>query len=188
MTDAMIDLRDLVESDGDRLFAWRRQAEVNRWMSDQPPRALEEHQAGFQAFLADSDRRGWIINRNGQAVGFLSLTGLTNCNRRAEWGWYIADADARGRGVGRAAEALGLDKAFDDLGLEKVSAEVFADNEAALKAQAAAGFRREGYLRRHALKDGQFRDVVLLAILAEEWRGCRARVRKNLVGSHLIAA
>jgi RimJ/RimL family protein N-acetyltransferase len=90
--------------------------------------------------------------------------------------------------VGRAAEALGLDKAFDELGLQKVSAEVFADNEAALKAQAAAGFRREGYLRRHALKDGQFRDVVLLAILAEEWGACRARVRKILASAQLIAA
>jgi UDP-4-amino-4,6-dideoxy-N-acetyl-beta-L-altrosamine N-acetyltransferase len=185
---AMIDLRDLVKSDSERLFAWRLQSEVNRWMSDQPPQTMEAHQIAFQAFLDDVDRRGWIINRNGQAVGFLSLTGLANCNRRAEWGWYIADAEARGRGVGRAAEALGLDKAFDELGLEKVSAEVFADNEAALKAQAAAGFRREGYLRKHALKDGRFRDVVLLAILAEEWRGCRAQVRKSLAGSHLIAA
>lgn len=185
---AMIDLRDLVADDSERLFTWRLQPEVNLWMSDQPASAREEHQTRFEAFLGDPDRRGWIISRSGQPVGFLSLTGLTNCNRRAEWGWYIADADARGRGVGRAAEALGLDKAFDQLGLEKVSAEVFADNEAALKAQAAAGFRREGYLRKHALKDGQFRDVVLLAILAEEWRACRANVRKSLAGSHLIAA
>jgi len=27
-----------------------------------------------------------------------------------------------------------------------------------------------------------------LAILAEEWRACRANVRKSLAGSHLIAA
>jgi RimJ/RimL family protein N-acetyltransferase len=116
------------------------------------------------------------------------LSGLTNCNRRAEWGWYIGDPEARGRGVGRAAQALGLDRAFDQLGLEKVWAEVLADNEAALKAQAACGFRREGYLRAHALKDGTFRDVVLLAILAEEWRARRAAVRKGLALSHLIAA
>ncbi len=36
-TDAMIDLRDLVPDDSGRLFAWRREPEVNRWMSDQPP-------------------------------------------------------------------------------------------------------------------------------------------------------
>jgi UDP-4-amino-4,6-dideoxy-N-acetyl-beta-L-altrosamine N-acetyltransferase len=184
----MIDLRDLVQDDSGRLFAWRREPEVNRWMSDQPPDTLQAHQRWFEAFITDPDRRGWIITSSGAAAGFLMLSGLTGCNRRAEWGWYIGDPDARGRGVGRAAQALGLDKAFDDLGLEKVWAEVLADNEAALKAQAAAGFRREGYLRGHALKDGAFRDVVLLAILADEWRARRAAVRKSLAGSNLIAA
>jgi UDP-4-amino-4,6-dideoxy-N-acetyl-beta-L-altrosamine N-acetyltransferase len=184
----MIDLRDLVRDDCRHLAAWRRESEVNRWMSDQPPETEEAHGLWLDSFLVDPDRRGWIITHSGQPSGLLMLSGLTNCNRRAEWGWYIGDPDARGRGVGRAAQALGLDKAFDDLGLEKVWAEVFADNEAALKAQAAAGFRREGYMRAHALKDGVFRDVVLLAILAEEWRDRRAAVRKSLAGSHLIAA
>ena len=184
----MIDLHDLVQADSDRLFAWRREPEVSRWMSDQPPETREAHAQWVADFIADRDRRGWIITYKGEAAGFLTLTGLTNCNRRAEWGWYIGDPDARGRGVGRAAQALGLDKAFDDLGLEKVWAEVLADNEAALKAQAAAGFRREGYLKGHALKDGVFRDVVLLAIMADEWRAGRAQVRKGLALSHLIAA
>ena len=157
-------------------------------MSDQPPETTAGHQRWFDAFLADSDRRGWIITSQGQPSGFLTLSGLTGCNRRAEWGWYLGDPDARGRGVGRAAQALGLDKAFDTLGLEKVWAEVLADNEAALKAQSAAGFRREGYLKGHALKDGAFRDVVVLAIMADEWRARRAAVRKGLALSHLIAA
>ena len=91
-------------------------------------------------------------------------------------------------GAGRAAQALGLDRAFDDLGLEKVWSEVFADNDTALKAQAACGFRREGYMRRHYLKNGVHRDCVLLGILADEWRELRAGVRRNLTASHLIAA
>ena len=184
----MIDLRDLNEHDADRLFQWRREPEVARWMCDQAADTAEGHQRWFEGFLTSPDKRGWIITRNGTPAGFLALTGLKGCHRRAEWGWYIGDADARGRGVGRAAQALGLDKAFDELGLEKVWAEVLADNDVALRAQAAAGFRREGYLRRHALKDGQFQDVVLLAILAEEWRARREAVRRDLAGSHLIAA
>lgn len=184
----MIDLRDLEPEDSDRLFAWRREPEVNRWMSDSPPETPQAQRLWLEAFLTDADRRGWIITFKSKAAGFLMLTGLTNCNRRAEWGWYIGDPDARGRGVGRGATALGLDKAFNDFGLEKVWAEVLANNETALKSQAAAGFRREGYLRGHALKDGVFRDVVLMAITAAEWRARRAGVRKALAQSHLIAA
>jgi len=184
----MIDLRDLAVEDAAHLAGWRRGPEVNRWMCDSPPDTAQGWTAWAQALIDDRNRRGWIVTLQGAPVGLLTLTGLLGDHRRAEWGWYIGDAAARGRGVGRAAQALGLDKAFDDLGLEKVWAEVLADNDAALKAQAAAGFRREGYLRSHAMKDGGFRDVVLLSILAEEWRGRRELVRRELAGAHLIAA
>ncbi|HKT52985.1 MAG TPA: GNAT family protein, partial [Caulobacteraceae bacterium] len=148
----------------------------------------DEHARWFADFRGDPDRRGWIITFEGAAAGFLSLTGVAGRHRRASWGWYIGDAAARGRGVGRAAQALGLDAAFDDLRLEKVCAEVLADNDVALKAQAAAGFKREGYLRQHVIKDGERRDVVLLGILADEWRARRPTMIRSLAVAHMIAA
>ena len=63
-----------------------------------------------------------------------------------------------------------------------------ADNDAALKAQSAAGFRREGYLRGHVLKGGEARDVVLLGILASEWAELREGARRALSDANLIAA
>lgn len=183
----MIELRDLAASDAERLYRWRREPEVDRWMYQSPPEAMEQHLAWLQGFLADPDRAGWIIEENGRACGFLMLKELTSTQKRAQWGWYIGEADARGRGAGRAAQALGLDRAFLQRGVQRVWAEVLADNDAALKAQGAAGFRREGYLRRHAYKDGRFRDVAILAILAEEWRDRRGPVLKGLAESGLIA-
>jgi UDP-4-amino-4,6-dideoxy-N-acetyl-beta-L-altrosamine N-acetyltransferase len=183
----MIGLRPLSESDGARLHHWRGEPEVDRWMSDLPAATEEAHALWLRAFLVDPDGRGWIITDNDQPAGFLMLTGLTGRHRRAAWGWYIGEPAARGRGAGRAAQALGLDIAFGELGLEKVWSEVLADNDTALRAQDAAGFRREGYMRRHILKDGQFRDVVLLAILADEWGVRGPGVRASLVQSRLIA-
>jgi UDP-4-amino-4,6-dideoxy-N-acetyl-beta-L-altrosamine N-acetyltransferase len=183
----MIDLRPVQPDDGERLFRWRREPEVDRWMSDLPAHSFEEHQLWFDGFLADPDRRGWIITHDAAPAGFLTLTGLQSRHRRADWGWYIGEAHARGRGAGRAAQALGLDVAFDGLGLEKVCAEVLADNDTALKAQAVAGFRREGYRRRHVFKDGDFHDVVLLAIFADEWRERRGAIRKGLAEARMIA-
>jgi len=182
----MIDLRDVGREDAERLFLWRREREVDRWMYQAPPSDYAMHQAWLEGFLDDPDRVGWIIEENGRPCGFLMLKGVADTQQRAQWGWYIGEADARGRGAGRAAQALGLDRAFFDYGLQKVWSEVLADNEAALKAQAAAGFRREGYLRRHAFKDGRFHDVVLLAILVEEWKERRGAVLKGLQASGLI--
>jgi UDP-4-amino-4,6-dideoxy-N-acetyl-beta-L-altrosamine N-acetyltransferase len=183
---SMIDLRQIHPDDGERLFNWRREREVDRWMYQSPPPDMETHRRWLQGFLDDPDRLGWMITQDGQPCGFLILTGVTSTQQRAQWGWSIGEADARGRGAGRAAQALGLDIAFRELGLQRVWAEVRADNEAALKAQAAAGFKREGYLRRHAFKDGEFRDVVILGILAEEWAARRDKVRADLAASGLI--
>lgn len=73
-------------------------------------------------------------------------------------------------------------------GLVKVCAEVLADNDAALKAQAAAGFRREGYFRAHVVKDGARRDVVRLGLMAEEWAARRPVLTAELVATGLLRA
>ena len=183
----MIELRDLGPDDVHRLFLWRQDADVDNWLFDHPPAGFEAHQAWFDDFMADDDRVGWIIVQDGRPCGFLNLIGVTNFKRRARWNWYIGEADARGRGAGRAAQALGLERAFSTLGLQKVWSEIHAANEPALKAQAAAGFRREGYLRRHSFKNGVYRDVILLAILAEEWAERRERVLSGLAKAGLIS-
>jgi UDP-4-amino-4,6-dideoxy-N-acetyl-beta-L-altrosamine N-acetyltransferase len=184
----MIELRDLRDEDEAILFQWRSEPEVDRWMSDADLPSREAHAAWFGALRSDADMRGWMITRSDAPMGLLTLTGLASHHRRASWNWFLGSADARGRGVGRAAQVLGLDRAFGELGLHKVFAEVMADNDAALKAQAGAGFRREGYLRGHVLKDGLPRDVVLLGILASEWAELREDARRALSEAHLIAA
>lgn len=182
----MIDLRDLQSDDADRLFAWRRDPDVDRWMSGAVPTDLGQYRDWLTEFRTDPDRAGWIILHRGEPTGFLTLSGLSGAGRTGQWGWYVGEASARGRGVGRAAQALGLDRAFGQFGLQKVWSEVLAGNDAALKAQAAAGFRREGYLRRHVYKDGAFHDVVLLGMLDDEWRERRQAVLADLARSGLI--
>ena len=184
----MIDLRDLRDEDEGVLFQWRSEPEVDRWMSDAAFPSREAHAVWFESLRTDPDMRGWLITRAGAAAGLLTLSGLQSHHRRASWNWFLGSADARGRGVGRAAQVLGLDRAFGELGLHKVFAEVMADNDAALKAQVATGFRREGYLRGHVLKNGSSRDVVLLGILASEWSQLGDSARRRLAEAHLIAA
>lgn len=153
-----------------------------------PPTDPDAHQQWFEAFRGDGSSDGWIVTIDGAPCGWAALTNITAKNKRAEWGWYIGDPAARGRGAGRAAQALGLDRAFGQYGLEKVWSEVLADNDIALKAQAGAGFRREGYLRRHVWKDGRFHDAVLLGVLRDEWEAKRESARRDLRSSGLLAA
>jgi RimJ/RimL family protein N-acetyltransferase len=108
----MIELRPLNDEDCERLFRWRQEPEVDRWMSELPPQTLEDHSGWFDYFRADPGQAGRIILENDRPAGFLSLNGLNSRHKRGGWGWYIGEAAARGRGAGRAAQALGLDLAF----------------------------------------------------------------------------
>lgn len=184
----MIELRDLAPEDEERLFVWRGEPEVARWMSDADVSGRKAHRAWFEQLSSDPDMKGWMIQSGGRPSGLLTLTGLAGHHRRAAWNWFVGDREARGRGVGRAAQVLGLDRAFGELGLHKVWAEVMADNDAAMKIQMNAGFRREGYLRGHVLKDGEPRDVVLLGILSDEWEALAPQARLRLSQAGLIAA
>jgi UDP-4-amino-4,6-dideoxy-N-acetyl-beta-L-altrosamine N-acetyltransferase len=184
----MIELRDLVAEDEAILFDWRAEPEVDRWMSDAAFADREAHQRWFDSLRDNPDVRGWMIQRGGRAAGLLTLTGLTSHHRRAAWNWFVGDAEARGRGVGRAAQVLGLERAFGQLKLHKVFAEVMADNDAALKLMVAIGFRREGYLRGHVIKGGEARDVVQLGMLDHEWAVRRQAMIKDLSTAGLIAA
>jgi UDP-4-amino-4,6-dideoxy-N-acetyl-beta-L-altrosamine N-acetyltransferase len=184
----MIELRDLAAEDEARLFAWRAEPEVDRWMSDAAFADRAAHRRWFDALGDDANVRGWMIQRSGRPSGLLTLSGLTSHHRRAELNWFVGDAEARGRGVGRAAQVLGLERAFGELARHKVFAEVMADNDAALKMLGAAGFRREGYLRGHVIKAGQARDVVMLGVLDSEWAALRLGALKELVSAGLIAA
>src|SRR5579875_2228034 len=101
----MIELRDSTEDDLEPMFRWRREPEVDRWMYGLPPENFEAHRRWFEAFRADPDRTGWIIVSKGEACGLLTLSGLASPQKRAQWGWYIGEAKARGHGAGRAAQA-----------------------------------------------------------------------------------
>jgi UDP-4-amino-4,6-dideoxy-N-acetyl-beta-L-altrosamine N-acetyltransferase len=184
----MIELRELADEDAERLFLWRRAPAVRRWMCARPAPSLDEHLIWFQALRGDRDSRGWIVTEDERAVGFVMLKGAADCDSRAEWGWYIGEDDARGRGVGRVAQALALDRAFGDLALHKLTAEILTDNVVALEIQAAAGFRREGLLRAHVRKGGVYRDVIVLGLLAGEWAARREAYLQPLAARRLIAA
>ena len=55
--------------------------------------------------------------------------------------------------------------AFEEFGLAKITAHVFTHNPASARVLEKCGFREEGYLRKHYLKDGRFVDAYAFALL-----------------------
>lgn len=61
--------------------------------------------------------------------------------------------------------------AFDQLRLHKVTARVFAFNEASQRLLETVGFTEEGVQREQVFIDGEYQDTHWYGLLAREWRG-----------------
>jgi glycosyltransferase involved in cell wall biosynthesis len=75
----------------------------------------------------------------------------------------------RGRGLGTAAQRLLVDQLFGFTTANRLEATTDADNVAEQKALTRVGFAREGVLRGAVFRAGAWRDLVLYALLREQW-------------------
>lgn len=105
-----------------------------------------------------------VAEEDGRVIGFAALSRVS---RRpvyagvAEVMVYVA-ADARGRGMGTELLRTLVD-ASEEAGIWTLTAGIFPDNEASVRAHERVGFRRVGYHERIGrFHDGRWRDTVLL--------------------------
>ena len=107
-------------------------------------------------------------------IGTIGLFELDQTNGSAGIGITIGDPADTGAGLGTdALEAL-LDFGFGQLRMERLWLHVYDENARAIRSYEKAGFVREGVLRHHGYFDGEFKDVVAMAILRDEWAARRA--------------
>jgi diamine N-acetyltransferase len=134
--------------------------------------ASVEDQARWIASRPKSEFNYVIELKDGRPIGMLSLVEIDLANRRAESARFVIGDEAAARGVPAAVEAMTLlyELAFDRLGLERIHGVVEAGNALMVKWQKYLGMREEGRFRRHFLMDGEFKDAIALALLADEYR------------------
>lgn len=89
-------------------------------------------------------------------------------HRRAGLGYWIAPNH---RGCGHATEAASaaLRYAFEQLDLNRVTAEVVLPNGASERVAERLGMRLEGTRRQHTFRSGRFHDTHIYGILRSEW-------------------
>ncbi|MCB5167575.1 GNAT family N-acetyltransferase [Streptomyces bambusae] len=80
-----------------------------------------------------------------------------------------------GRGLGTEATRLIVGHGFEQLGLHRISLEVYAFNPRARRVYEKVGFTPEGTLRDALLWQGRRVDATLMSLLAPDWHHHRGR-------------
>ncbi len=125
--------------------------------------------AGFTIVETVSDGDGSTDAEPGRVLGQLSLFGVTK-NRCATLG-IVLGREFWGQGFGTEAVRLIVGYGFAEMGLHRIQLGVYAYNHRAIRSYRAAGFSEEGRRREVAFHGDRWHDEVLMAILADDWRG-----------------
>jgi RimJ/RimL family protein N-acetyltransferase len=115
---------------------------------------------------------------SGNHVGNITLQELDWVNRRGFIGYLIGEKDFAGRGIASEACLMLLYYGFNKLNLDRIWTTVSVDHAASLKVAEKAGFKVEGRLREHQMRNGRRSDLIIVGALRQEWmteRGDAAR-------------
>jgi RimJ/RimL family protein N-acetyltransferase len=168
-------LRPATAEDSDAMFAYRSLEPVARWMT-MLPTDVETWREAFD----ERHPYALMIELDGEPIGDLFLKTENAWSQaevrdrardvQAEIGWCLAPAH-EGRGYATEAVRELLAIAFDGLGLRRLIANCFADNEPSWRLMERIGLRREAHNVRDSLhRDGEWHDGLTYALLADEWR------------------
>jgi RimJ/RimL family protein N-acetyltransferase len=168
-----IALAPLRPDDVPALLAWINDREQVLFNAPYRPVPEGQHRAWFESIQQRPDVVifGIRLLETDQLIGSCQLHSIQPVHRHAELQIRLGEAAQRGRGYGTEATRLLLAFAFKDLNLRRVFLHVFSTNLPALRMYTKVGFRQEGVLRKAAYIDGQEVDVVVMAILREEYAG-----------------
>lgn len=166
-------LRELERSDLPTLNAWRRDRElVGRLGSAHRFVGPDVDEAWFDGYLASrtNNVRTAICDAvSSRIVGVVYLLSIDWTHRHGEFAILLGDEQVRGKGVGEIATRHMLRHAFKDLNLHRVYLSVLADNAAARALYRKVGFVEEGIARDALFKNGDYADLVTMAILSHEF-------------------
>lgn len=175
-------IRPMTPADVDVMWEWRRLPEVNRWLG-LAPETLE----AFRERYLDPDRLaamhliellpegegapepiGDVMIRIGDGWAQLEVADRAR-GVEAELGWVLDPARTR-RGYATEAIRAVIDTCLGPMGLRRVHAGCFADNEPSWRLMERLGMRREEFSHKTALhRSGEWLDGMSYGILAEEW-------------------
>ena len=170
---ARLRLRAFRDDDADALFTIYSDPRVMRYWSFAAwteRRQAEEKLALIARQVRETDIHPWAIadGQDDGLIGGVTLFAIDRTNRRGEIG-YNLHPDRQGKGLANEAVRLALVYAFDELGLERIEADIDPRNDASCRFVEKLGFVREGLLRRRWRVADEVCDTALYGLLREEY-------------------
>lgn len=147
-----------------RVRRWRNHEGVRKWMYSDHLISKKEHLQFVEGLKEDRKNFFWMVADKEGGLGVISLNKVDVKNKHAYLGIYV-NPDDRRRGAGEILVDLLKRLCFEIAHLHSLRLEVIDGNERAVRFYRKVGFRKEGRLKEFVLKEGRWRDVIVMAMI-----------------------
>lgn len=163
-----VNLRTIEEDDLEFLRDNINNPEVRTYLTMRKPVNLEQERQFFENVISDDKDVHLAICNEEEIVGVISLEENQKEIRVAEIGVWI-DPEYHKNGYGTEAAELITNYGFEELNYHKVIARAYEKNEGSNKIWKRLGFTKEGTLRDHIYRNGEFEDANVYGVIENEW-------------------
>jgi RimJ/RimL family protein N-acetyltransferase len=141
---------------------WRAVVEEGRWVRTEQVGSVKDYRRSMADSWSD-ERARFVALAWGQVVGLITIERMTHpVNRHVATLGMAIEASWRGQGLGSALMAAAMRWARQAR-IEKVTLEVYPDNEAAMALYRKFGFQEEGRLVGQSKKSFGYLDEVIMS-------------------------
>lgn len=168
-------LREVAESDAERLLRIHGDGEHMRWFGSDPIRDLDGAKKLVALFASwrkePVSGARWAMELKDRP-GLIGTCGLFRWNRNWKscvMGYEIAP-EHQGRGYAKEALETAIAWGFREMQLNRIEAQVHPDNARSLALLAKLGFLQEGHQREAGYWTGRHHDLLQYALLKAHWR------------------
>ena len=165
-----IRLRPITKKDTSLIVKWRNNPAVRKNFIFQEKFTEKMHNQWLDSKVAKGEVIQYIIEEieGEKPIGSVYLRDIDDNNLSAEYGIFIGEDQARGKGYGTETAILFIQYALEKVGFHRIFLRVLKENDAAYRSYLKAGFEKEGVFRDMVKVDGKYRDVIFMAIINEK--------------------
>ena len=174
LTTPRLVLRRLTVDDAQAMYDnWATDERVTKFLSWDLHESVDATRALLTTWAAEYDKPEyyhWVIGFEDTIVGTINFHALDDRGEKCELGYCIG-SKWWNKGIVTEAAAEVIRFAFEELGMNKISALYDTENPGSGRVMEKNGMTREGLLREHSMrKDGTRGDMAWYSILKREWR------------------
>lgn len=147
-----------------RVRRWRNDEGIRKWMYSDHVISKKEHLQFIEGLAKDRKNYFWMVTDQAGEIGVISLNKVDFKNKNAYLGIYT-NPDGRRGDAGKILIHLLKQLCFEIAHLHSLRLEVIDGNERAVRFYRKVGFRKEGRLKEFVLKEGRWRDVIVMAMI-----------------------